>query len=302
VRDWRAVPLVPATAFRTLTLAAAPALEVFRSSGTTGGAEARSVHHHPFPDLYRAAIDASFPRFCLPQGGRPPILSLIPSRRQVADSSLAFMAEHLLARYGGPGSAVAFGPRGVDFPAFRSWCSARQRDRRPGLLLATALALAQALERLERLDLRFRLPVGTVAFETGGFKGRAKEVPRPELLARLEERLAVPPSWVVREYGMTELTSQCYTRVLAGGEADLFVVPHWVRVRVLDPLTLEEAPAGATGLVAVFDLANVGSAVHLLTEDLAVAEGEGFRLAGRAAGAQLRGCSLTVEEFAAGPR
>jgi hypothetical protein len=302
VQDWRAAPIVPATAFRTLILAAAPAAEVFRSSGTTQGGGARSAHHHPFPDLYRAAIDASFPAFCLPQGGRPPILSLVPSRREAPDSSLSFMADHLLARHGGPGSAVAFGPRGVDFPALRSWCSARQRDRRPGLLLATAFALLAALERLARLDLRFRLPAGTVVFETGGFKGRAREVSREDLLRQTEERLGVPPGAVVREYGMTELTSQCYTRALAGGDPDLFVAPHWVRVRVLDPLTLEEAPSGATGLIAVFDLANVGSAVHLLTEDLGVAGGEGFRLTGRAAGAALRGCSLAVEELAAEAR
>ena len=51
------------------------------------------------------------------------------------------------------------------------------------------------------------------------------------------------------------------------------------------------------GLISVFDLANVGSAVHLLTEDLGIAEGDGFRLLGRAAGAELRGCSLVVEEL-----
>ncbi|HEY4573903.1 MAG TPA: long-chain fatty acid--CoA ligase, partial [Thermoanaerobaculia bacterium] len=66
VTDWRQVPPVPTAAFKTLTLAAAPAQEIFRSSGTTSGEERRSVHHQPFPDLYRAVIDASFPRFCLP--------------------------------------------------------------------------------------------------------------------------------------------------------------------------------------------------------------------------------------------
>jgi hypothetical protein len=110
----------------------------------------------------------------------------------------------------------------------------------------------------------------------------------------------VPPEFVVREYGMTELTSQCYTQTLLGGDPDVFVAPHWMRVRLLDPETLEEARAGDPGLICVFDLANLGSAVHLLTEDLGVAEEEGFRLLGRAAGAELRGCSLTVEELRRG--
>jgi acyl-protein synthetase LuxE len=298
VTDWRRVPPVPAAAFKTLTLAATPAVEVFRSSGTTG--ERRSVHHQPYPDLYRQVIDASFPRFCLPYAQRLPILSLIPSREQLPDSSLSFMADHVLSHYGTPESATAFGPHGVEATKARSWAAARQREGRPVLLLATAFALAQWLETLQRLDLKFRLPAGTVVFETGGFKGKSAELTREDLLARIRTWLGVPPESVVREYGMTELTSQCYTRTLLGGDPDLFVAPHWVRVRLLDAETLEEVPAGAPGLIAVFDLANLGSAVHLLTEDLGVAEGDGFRLLGRAAGAELRGCSLVVEELRGG--
>jgi hypothetical protein len=302
VTSWRAVPPVPAAAFRSLVLAAAPAVEVFRSSGTSGGSGGgeRSVHYQPYPELYRQAIDASFPAFCLPPGcsaaDRLPILSLVPSREQVPDSSLSFMAAHVLARWGSAESATAFA-RGVEVAKARSWAAARQRERRPALVFTTAFALAQWLDFLERQDLRFRLPAGTVVFETGGFKGRTAEIPRGELLARLALRLGVPAPAVVAEYGMTELSSQCYTRTFAGGDPELFVAPPWVRVRILDPETLAEAPAGTPGLIAVFDLANLGSAVHLLTEDLGVAEGEGFRLLGRAAGAELRGCSLTVEEL-----
>ena len=298
VGDWQQVPPVPAAAFKTLTLAAAPAVEVFRSSGTTG--ERRSVHHQPYPELYGQVIDASFPRFCLPYAQCLPILSLIPSREQLPDSSLSFMADHILARHGSPESLTAFGPRGVEAVKARSWAGARQREGRPALILATAFALAQWLEALERLDLKFRLPSGTVLFETGGFKGKTTELTRDELLARIRSWLDVPAESVVREYGMTELTSQCYTRTLLGGDPDLFVAPHWVRVRLLDPETLEEVPAGTPGLIAVFDLANLGSVVHLLTEDLGVAEEDGFRLLGRAAGAELRGCSLVVEELRGG--
>jgi hypothetical protein len=295
VADWRRVPAVPAAAFKTLELAAAPAVEVFRSSGTTAGPEARSVHRHPFPDLYRLAIDASFPGFCLPAPPPVPMLSLVPTRQEAPDSSLAFMIDHVLARWGAPGSATAAGPRGIEAARARSWAAARQRERRPALVLGTSLALLQWTEALERQDLRFRLPAGSAVFDTGGFKGRSREVAPEELLARLEERLGVGRDRVVREYGMTELTSQLYTRALSGGDPGLFVAPHWVRVRVLDPETLAEAPAGRVGLVAVFDLANLGSAVHLLTEDLGTVEPGGLRLLGRAAGAELRGCSQMVE-------
>ena len=305
VAGWRQVPAVPAAAFKRAELAAAPAVEVFRSSGTTGVAGERSVHHHPFPDLYRDAIDASFPRFCLPGLDRPPMLSLVPPRPALPDSSLSFMIDHVVARFGGPGSAWAFTARGLDARAARSWVAARQRDGRPALVLATALALDGWLGSLERQELRFRLPAGSAVFETGGFKGREREVNRDDLAARLHDRLAVGADRVVSEYGMTELTSQLYTETLTGGDPGLFVAPHWVRVRVLDPETLAEALAGRPGLIAVFDLANLGSAAHLLTEDLgAVPEGVGggVRLLGRAGGAELRGCSLAAEELAGGAR
>jgi hypothetical protein len=298
--------MIPAAAFASVELATAPPRETFRSSGTLG--EARSVHRHPFPELYRAAIDASFPPFCLPRGDRPgqlpAMLSLVPPRALVADSSLGFMVEHLLAKFGGPGSGYAFAERGVEGPKARSWFGARQREGRPVMLLGTSFAIADLLDFIGRIDLKFRLPAGSVVFETGGFKGRARELSRAELHQRLQDLLFVGAESIVGEYGMTELTSQCYTATLAGGDPEIFIAPHWMRVRVLDPVTLAELPAGATGLLAFFDLANVGSALHLLTEDLGSLDGPGFRLAGRAPEADLRGCSLLAEELggAAAPR
>lgn len=298
IASWRDVPLVPTTAYKSLTLAAEPAIEIFRSSGTTQGPEERSVHHHPFPDLYRRTIDLAFPRYCLAGLGRPPMLSLVPSRELLPDSSLSFMVEHVLARFGAPESANVVGPRGVEAAPARSWAGARQRAGQPVVVLSTALALDQWLGALERQELRFRLPPGSVLFETGGFKGRETEIGRDQLIERIETRLGIPRQRIVREYGMTELTSQCYTEALADGDPDLFVAPPWVRVRILDPETLTEAPEGTLGLIAIFDLANLGSAVHLLTQDLGMAEAGGFRLLGRAAGAELRGCSLAAEELA----
>lgn len=315
VVDWREVPAVPALAMKRMALHADEPREVFRSSGTTGGGAAaaatsaaaplpdddRSTHYQPYPDLYRQAIDCSFPRCCLSRLRTPaPMLSLVPGREQAPDSSLAFMAAHVLDRWGAADSTTAFGERGVDVTRARSWLSARQRDGRPALLFATSFALAQLLEALARRFLHFRLAPGTVVFDTGGYKGRHQELSRHDLLARLHTWLGVPPEQVVREYGMTELSSQCYTRlgaVAPEGDPELFLAPHWVRVRVLHPETLAEQPAGEPGLIAVFDLANAGSVPHLLTEDVGVAHAEGFHLLGRAAGAELRGCSLTVEDL-----
>jgi hypothetical protein len=300
--DWRTIPMIPTRAFRAQDLAPTgtgiEAELTFRSSGTTS--ETRSVHPHPSLSLYRATIEAAFPSQCLPTPAPVPMLSLIPSAEQQPDSSLSFMIDHVLTTWGDEASTCAVGARGIDGRLLRSFLGARQRDRRPVLVMATAFALVEALEALERLGVRFRLPVGSVLFETGGYKGRTRELSADELAQRTETWLGVTPQRVVREYGMTELTSQLYSRTLTGGAPDLYAAPHWCRYRVLDPETLEEAASGQTGLIAILDLANFGSALHLLTEDLGVAEEGGLRLHGRASGADLRGCSLTAEELSAG--
>lgn len=311
--DWCDVPAVPTSAFRSLPLHVAEPQEIFRSSGTTGGPGSRSVHRHPFPDLYRAVIDASFPGACLPADdtGRRPILSLVPSREQSPDSSLGFHCDHVLRRWGAKGSRVAFNEGGVDVGAAIEFL--RRLEGRPVTILTTAFALAQLLDALAAKQVSVRLAEGSTMMETGGFKGRRQELSRAELLERVETLLGLPANRVVREYGMTELTGHVYSGVLrgvhggcvhGGGDPDVFEVPRWMRVRLLDPETLVEVRRGKEGLVAFFDLANVGSAVHVVSQDVGVrvndGDGDGFRLLGRAAGADLRGCSLVVEELAEG--
>ncbi|MCG8458168.1 MAG: hypothetical protein MI919_17965 [Holophagales bacterium] len=299
--QWRHVPAVPVVAFKTLALHAAPPREIFRSSGTLGGEAERSVHHHPYPDLYRRVIDATFAPACLPESpGRRPLLSLVPARALLPDSSLGFMVDHVLRRHGDASSRVAFGEHGVELEAAWRWCAERESDARPGTVLATAFALAQWLDACEAAGRVFRLPPGSTIFETGGFKGRSRELSRSELLERIERFLGVSPGAVVREYGMTELPGHLYTAVLRGGDPDVFYPPPFLRVHLLDPETLQDVRAGEPGLVAVLDLANLGSAIHVLSQDLGAwdADAGGLRLLGRAGEAELRGCSLTVEELA----
>jgi hypothetical protein len=154
---------------------------------------------------------------------------------------------------------------------------------------------------LDRGGARVRLPDGSRLMETGGFKGRSREVSRDDLYRALTDRLGVPPERIVNEYGMTELLSQFWEPVLREGtdRRRRHVGPPWVRTRVLDPVTLEDVAAGEPGLLCHLDLANVGSVAAVLTEDLGVAVEDGFRLLGRAPGAEPRGCSLALEELLA---
>lgn len=295
VTDWRRVPSVPALAFRSLALHAAEPRLIFH--GAASSAAGRSTHHHPFPDLYRAAVDASLPPACISPLQQPPVLSLVPSRQQAPHSSLAFMMEEVVRVHGAEDSLQALGDRGLDGRAARSFLAARQRDRRPTLIVADAATIEQLLAILDRLELRFRLPAGSRFLETEADGSGVGEGHHEQLVARLAKRLALPAEAVVRQYGPFELTSCCYTASRPAAERGVFLPPPWMRVRILAPETLQEQPPGEPGLVTAFDLANVGSAVHLVTEDLGTAEGDGFRLVGRAAVADLRQCVRIVEEM-----
>jgi hypothetical protein len=121
---------------------------------------------------------------------------------------------------------------------------------------------------------------------------------KTELHALITERLGVPAAHIVCEYGMSELSSQAYDSEMPSAECGVqnqwcaFRFPSWARVRIISPETGSEVADGETGLIRVFDLANVFSVLAIQTEDLAVRRGDGFELIGRAALAEPRGCSL----------
>jgi hypothetical protein len=173
-------------------------------------------------------------------------------------------------------------------------------------VLATGFALVLLLDALA--GRRIETPPGTAVMPTGGFKGRTRDIGAEELAVGVAAALGVERSRVVGEYGMTELSSQLYEGTLPGGALHaapgVFLPPPWLRVAPVDPITLEPVPEGEPGLARFVDLANVDSAVAIVTLDRVERAGAGIRLLGRAPGAPARGCSLAVEEMvlgAAGP-
>ncbi|MDE2617234.1 MAG: long-chain fatty acid--CoA ligase, partial [Burkholderiales bacterium] len=112
----------------------------------------------------------------------------------------------------------------------------------------------------------------------------------------LASTFGVPRCACINMYGMTELSTQFYD----AGNATLPSLksgPHWIRTRVLDPLTGLEMPRGERGILAHTDLGNFNAVTTILTEDVGVEVEGGFLLLGRAQGAQAKGCSLAVDEF-----
>ena len=293
---WHEIPPVPTTAFRDTAIVSGTPEAVFRTSGTTLGGGGRGEHHVLSVALYRAAARANYRRHLIHGATRLRLLSLVPSPRAVSDSSLSTMAGFIAAEPEVTGTVWAFDPGdGVDIEAVRDSATAEV----PILLLTTAFALVHLLDALG--SERIPLPEGSRLMETGGFKGRAREVDRATLYGRTERVLDIPERRIINEYGMTELLSQAYDGVAGTAPphpARVHRFPPWVRTRALDPATLAPLPPGEPGLLTHFDLANAGSVCHILTEDLGhTTEGGGVRLLGRARGATPRGCSLASESF-----
>jgi hypothetical protein len=161
-------------------------------------------------------------------------------------------------------------------------------------LLGTAFSFVHLLSDLQAAAKAFALPKGSRVMETGGYKGRSREVPKPQLRAMITRLLGIRDEDILAEYGMSELSSQAYDRVAgdASGRAGIFAFPPWVRAQIVSAETGEEVAAGKTGLLRVFDLANIWSVMAVQTEDLAVGRARGFELLGRAAHSSARGCSL----------
>ncbi|HYV29210.1 MAG TPA: hypothetical protein VFA77_16875, partial [Candidatus Eisenbacteria bacterium] len=163
----------------------------------------------------------------------------------------------------------------------------------PLLILGTAFSFVHLVDYLQHRNLRFQLPPGTCVLETGGYKGRSRELPKEELHNLIDQLLGVPRTHIVCEYGMSELSSQAYDHVVSSRDTHrLFHFPPWTRVQVISPENGREVAAGETGLLRVFDLANVWSVMAIQTEDLVIRRKNGFELIGRAALAEQRGCSL----------
>jgi len=184
----------------------------------------------------------------------------------------------------------------------RSAAAARQRL----IVLGTAFSYVHLLDHLAERSLRFELPPGSRALETGGYKGRSRALSKSALHSLIAARLGIPPTQIVCEYGMSELSSQAYDHACdawrrrsdepRGGQAPLvtrhFRFPPWARTEIISPETGLEVAEGETGLIRVFDLANVYSVMAIQTEDLGIRRGDGFELIGRAVAAEPRGCSL----------
>jgi hypothetical protein len=271
------IPSVPVALFQAIEFSCVPPSErrvVFRTSGTTG--QLRGRHVLPSTELYDLSARVHF-RARVPA---PPcqVASLCPRE---SDSSLGHMLDRLGRVTGffeggdlADGVAEGIGELAKEGPVF---------------LAATAFSLDALLQRGARLE----LGSDSLVMVTGGFKGRRVTRDAAALYAGLR---ALGTPRVVGEYGMTELSSQGWTEVVAAGEIPgPFVLPPWMRAYAVDPIT--GRVVDGEGQLRFVDLANGYSVCAIETMDVGRVVGDRLWLRGRLEGAELRGCSLRAEEL-----
>src|SRR5690606_22564116 len=272
------IPFLPISFFKTHQVLSGQreAEMVFTSSGTTGSATSR----HLVADLamYRQSFRKAFQRFH-GKSNNYRILALLPGYLEREGSSLIFMVHDLIETGGHPESGFFL----HDHQRLRNRLQELEARALPTLLIGVSHAL---LDFAEKYELRLK---HTIVMETGGMKGRRKELIREELHDLLRSRFHVPV--IPSEYGMTGLLSQAYSR----GQGRCYC-PPWMQIRVRelhDPFAM--VPPGRSGGINVIDLANVHSCSFIATDDLGKLHPDGsFEVLGRFDNSDIRGCNLLV--------
>jgi hypothetical protein len=326
VEHWTQIPAVPTAAFKEIeltSLALGERTAIFYSSGTTEQKPSRHFHSAESLAVYEASLFPWFLENILPDLRFTiydlRLVCLTPPPEQAPHSSLVHMFETVRRKLGGasvPASQAEFfgklaedGTWTLDFDAALAALSSHASSPAPRapLLLGTAFSFVHLLDEMVARDLRVELPAGSCVMETGGYKNRSRSLPKEELHALITERLGVSRENIICEYGMSELSSQAYDTEARGFGREalgsstprpvpnaprLFHFPPWARAQIISPETGREVDEDETGLIRVFDLANVFSVAAIQTEDLAVRRGDGFELIGRVQLSEPRGCSL----------
>jgi Acyl-protein synthetase, LuxE len=308
---WTQIPFIPTGAFKAIELSCIQLTErtaIFHSSGTTDQEPSRHFHNTESLAVYEASLWKWF-QFHFGRTGE--LVFLTPNQIAAPRSSLVHMFETVRQMFGLPEAAFTGhistdGSWTIDFDATIQRLKIAADGGKPLTLLGTAFSFVHLLDYLKENNLQFQLPENSRVMETGGYKNRSRTMPKAELHALIGKFLGVPRENIICEYGMSEFSSQAYavtsdkwgvistdaTTRHSSPVTHHFRFPPWARVQIVSPETGREVGEGETGLIRVFDLANVFSVAAIQTEDLAIRRDDGFELVGRAQLAEPRGCSL----------
>lgn len=272
------IPFLPIEFFKTekIYCADTPPEITFTSSGTTGSQTSR--HFVKELSIYTESYRKGFELF-YGDIEKYAVLALLPSYLERTGSSLITMVDDLIKRSKNPFSGFYLN----EYDLLAERLTSLDRSGQQVLLIGVSFALLDLVEKHS-----FSLK-NTLVMETGGMKGRRKELVREELHATLCKGFGVEA--IHSEYGMTELLSQAYS----AGKGIYRCVP-WMKVLVRDTNdALSYLPIGKTGGLNIIDLANKYSCSFIATQDLGrLHNDDTFEVLGRFDNSDIRGCNLMV--------
>lgn len=278
VNTMQDIPFLPIQFFKSHNiLSSKNTIETtFTSSGTTGSII--SKHHVTDLKIYEQSFTKGFQQF---YGNIEDyvVLALLPSYLERKGSSLVYMVNKLIMQSKHPESGFYLD----NISELHDTLTILDADGKKVLLIGVSFALLDLVEAY-----RFNLK-HTIVMETGGMKGRRKELIREELHELLKKGFGVDT--VHSEYGMTELLSQAYSK-----ENGIFNCPNWMHILTRDTEdALSLLPQGKTGGINIIDLANVNSCSFIATQDLGRLHADNsFEVIGRFDNSDIRGCNLMV--------
>jgi phenylacetate-coenzyme A ligase PaaK-like adenylate-forming protein len=276
IKELEQIPFLPIEFFKTHKVVASRNIiqETFLSSGTSGSS--RSKHHISDLSIYKESYMQGFTHFYGPVENYT-ILALLPSYLDREGSSLIYMVNDLIIKSKKPTSNFYLN----DLTALQETLLDLNNSGEKVILIGVSFALLDFIEKFS-LDLE-----NLIIMETGGMKGRRKEIIREELHSKLRKGFGVEK--IHSEYGMTELLSQAYSK----GDG-VFRCPPWMKILIRDTRdAMALLPFGKLGGINVIDLANVNSCSFIATQDLGKLNADGtFEVSGRFDNSDIRGCNL----------
>ena len=276
VKQIKDIPFLPIQFFKSHKVLSSQnkTEKLFTSSGTTGNKT--STHYVVDLSLYQESYLKGFHHF---YGNIEDyvVLALLPSYLEREGSSLIYMVDDLIKKSNHPESGFYLN----NLKDLSETLNNLEAKGQKTLLIGVSFALLDMVEQFQ-----FNLK-HTIIMETGGMKGRRKEIIRQELHDRLKTGFGI--NQIHSEYGMTELLSQAYSQ-----GSGIFECPPWMKVFTRDTedaLTL--TPPNKTGGINIIDLANFNSCSFIATQDLGkVSESNRFEIIGRFDNSDIRGCNL----------
>ncbi|WP_378179280.1 acyl transferase [Aquimarina sp. SS2-1] len=279
VKTIKEIPFLPIEFFKKEKILSSTSniQEIFTSSGTTGSIT--SKHYVTDSKIYQTSFQKGF-HFFYGDIKEYTILALLPSYLERNGSSLVYMVDALIKKSQKPKSGFYLD----DTEKLVTILKKLSKQGEKVLLIGVSFALLNLVENHQ-----IELDDNTIIMETGGMKGKRKEMIREELHQILKKGFGV--SKIHSEYGMTELLSQAYSK----GNG-IFHCPPWMKVSTRDPEdALTSMSTGQTGGINIIDLANINSCSFIATQDLGKTYANGsFEILGRFDHSDIRGCNLML--------